>query len=58
MSVREINQLTRDGGNGRNPYHNGHRVMRAKSQRGQMLVRHLNDGRWYVVCRDDRMEVR
>ena len=58
MTVREINRLTRDGGNGLNVYHNHHRVTRAKTWRGEMLVRHLNDGQWYVVCEFDRVEIR
>lgn len=57
LSLREINRITRDGGNGRNVYHNHCRVTRAKTERGDMLVRHLNDGRWYIVCLTDRLEV-
>ena len=58
MTVREINRLTRYGGNGRNVYHNHHRVTRAKIRGLDMLVRHLDDGRWYVVCSADSLEVR
>lgn len=58
MTVREINRLTRDGGNGRNVYFNNQRVTRAKTERGDMLVRTLHDGRWYIVCPNDSIEVR
>lgn len=58
VTVREINKLTRDGGDGSNVYHNGHRVIRARTERGDTLVRHLDDGRWYVVCAGETLEVR
>lgn len=58
MTVREINRLTRDGGSGRNVYHNHYRVTRAKTVKSDMLVRHLSDGKWYIVCAADKLEVR
>lgn len=56
MTAREINRITRDGGNGRNVYFNGQRVTRAKRVGMDMLVRTL-DGKWYVVCNDREVTV-
>jgi hypothetical protein len=57
MTVREINRVTRDGGNGLNVYFNNRRVTRAKTVGGEMFVKTLLDGRWYAVCEHDSLRV-
>lgn len=59
MTVRKINAITRDGGNGRNVYvtvaRTGyqHRVTRARTRGGRVQVRLLLTGRWLTLATDD-----
>jgi hypothetical protein len=57
MTVRQINELTRDGGNGRNVYVTmvgnpgslPNRVTRARTKAGRMQVKLLWSGEWVTV---------
>jgi hypothetical protein len=63
LSNREINKLTRDGGNGRNVYLVSptgacYRVTRARTHKGNRQVRDLNSGKWLYVMPSDTFMVR
>ncbi len=54
MTIQQINQLTRDGGTGRNVYvairdSAPNRVTRARKRAGRMQVRLLWSGEWFTV---------
>lgn len=59
MTVREINQITRDGGNGRNVYAtlDGEkvRIVRARMSRGVFQVRTITG--WWVDAQPSDCEV-
>lgn len=67
LTIREINSLTRDGGNGRNVYLLGSdalgrsrvmRVTRARTRSGKVQVYTLTTGEWITVSPAHSMEVR
>lgn len=55
MTVKQINDLTRDGGNGRNVYvamvsgSAPNRVTRARTKAGRMQVKLLWSGEWVTI---------
>jgi hypothetical protein len=54
LTVKQINELTRDGGNGQNVYvaiqgSQPNRVTRARTRHGRMQVRLLWSGKWFTV---------
>jgi hypothetical protein len=57
MTIRQINEMTRDGGKGRNVYvamvPDGvpNRVTRARTKAGKMQVRLLWSGEWITIDR-------
>ena len=56
LTVREINKLTRDGGNGLNVYFYSERITRAKTVKGEMRVLTIS-GAWYIVRATDTFTV-
>ncbi len=59
LTTRQINLLTRDGGNGQNVYLVSAcqtftaRVIRSRTVKGQQQVRRLTDGKWLNVHPSD-----
>lgn len=58
LSNREINKLTRDGGNGRNVYLVSptgatYRITRARTFKGNRQVRCLSSGKWLYIMPSD-----